>query len=64
MGIMRAGLTNEAYDRTYTNRQLFGRIAAYFRPSGRAWPCSSVLVTIISLVGALQPVLVAYGVSA
>ncbi len=62
MGIMRAGLTNEAYDRQYTNRQLFGRIAAYFRPSGRRMAILMVLVAVISLVGALQPVLVAWGV--
>ena len=62
MGIMRAGLTNEAYDRQYTNRQLFGRIAAYFRPSGRRMAVLMVLVAIISLVGAVQPVLVAWGV--
>ena len=63
MGIMRAGLTNEAYDRQYTNRQLFGRIAAYFRPSGRRMTVLMVLVAIISFVGALQPVLVAWGVN-
>jgi ATP-binding cassette subfamily B protein len=63
MGIMRAGLTNEAYDRQYTNRQLFGRIAAYFRPSGRRMTVLMVLVAIISLVGAVQPVLVAWGVN-
>ena len=63
MGIMRAGLTNEAYDRQYTNRELFGRIAAYFRPSGRRMTVLMVLVTIISLVGAVQPVLVAWGVN-
>ena len=63
MGIMRAGLTNEAYDRQYTNRELFGRIAAYFRPSGRRMTVLMVLVAIISLVGAVQPVLVAWGVN-
>ena len=63
MGIMRAGLTNEAYDRQYTNRQLFGRIAVYFRPSGRRMTVLMVLVAIISLVGAIQPVLVAWGVN-
>jgi ATP-binding cassette subfamily B protein len=63
MGIMRAGLTDEAYDRQYTNRELFGRIAAYFRPSGRRMTVLMVLVAIISLVGAVQPVLVAWGVN-
>ncbi len=62
MGMMRAGLTNEAYDRQYTNRQLFARIAAYFRPSGRRMALLMGLVAVISLVGALQPVLIARGV--
>ena len=44
MGMMRAGLTNEAYDRTYTNRQLFQRIATYFKPSGRRMAILVVLV--------------------
>jgi ATP-binding cassette subfamily B protein len=62
MGILRAGLTNEAYDRQYTNRALFGRIAVYFRPSGRRMAILMVLVAVISLIGAVQPVLVAWGV--
>jgi ATP-binding cassette subfamily B protein len=62
MGIMREGLTTEAYDRQYTNHELFGRIAAYFRPSGRRMAILMALVAVISLVGAVQPVLVAWGV--
>lgn len=32
MGFIMDGLENEAYDRTYSDRALFGRIASYFRP--------------------------------
>ena len=64
MGMMRAGLTNEAYDRTYSNRELFRRIAAYFKPSTRQMATLAVLVTVISFTGALLPVLVAWGVGA
>ncbi len=64
MGMMRAGLTNEAYDRTYTNRQLFRRIATYFKPSGRQMAILVLLVTVISFTGALLPVLIAWGVGA
>jgi len=64
MGMMRAGLTNEAYDRTYTNRQLFQRIATYFKPSGRRMAILVLLVTVISFTGALLPVLIAWGVGA
>ena len=64
MGMMRAGLTNEAYDRTYSNGELFRRIAAYFTPSTRQMATLAVLVTVISFTGALLPVLVAWGVGA
>jgi ABC-type multidrug transport system fused ATPase/permease subunit len=32
MGFIMDGLESEAYDRTYSDRALFGRIASYFRP--------------------------------
>jgi ATP-binding cassette subfamily B protein len=63
MGMMREGLTNEAYDRQYNNQQLFRRIGAYFRPSGKRMALLMVLVAVISLVGAVQPVLIAWGVN-
>ncbi|HAJ36078.1 MAG TPA: ABC transporter ATP-binding protein [Chloroflexi bacterium] len=64
MGIMRAGLTAEAYDRGYTNRELFRRIAAYFRPQSRRLFTVMALVSLLSLSGALLPVLMAQGVNA
>ena len=64
MGMMRAGLTQEAYDRAYTNRELFRRIAAYFRPSSARMASLVALVTVISLAGAVQPVLLAWGIGA
>ncbi|MBE2236663.1 MAG: ABC transporter ATP-binding protein [Caldilineaceae bacterium] len=63
MGIMRAGLTAETYDRGYTNRELFGRIAAYFRPQSRRLFAVMGLVSLLSLSGALLPVLMAQGVN-
>ena len=63
MGIMRAGLTAETYDRGYTNRELFARIAAYFRPQGRRLAIVMLLVSALSLSGALLPVLMAQGVN-
>ena len=63
MGIMRAGLTTEAYDRGYTNRELFWRIAAYFRPQSRRLLTVMALVSLLSLSGALLPVLMAQGVN-
>lgn len=64
MGMMRAGLTNEAYDRQYSNADLFRRIGAYFKPDGRRMALLMGLVALISLVGAVQPVLIAWGVGA
>jgi ATP-binding cassette subfamily B protein len=60
---MRAGLTAESYDRAYTNRELFSRIASYFRPQSRRLLSVMVLVTLLSLSGALLPVLMAQGVN-
>jgi len=63
MGLMRAGLTAENYDRGYTNRELFARIASYFRPQGRRLATVMLLVSALSLSGALLPVLMAQGVN-
>lgn len=63
MGMMRAGLTAENYDRGYTNRELFARIGSYFRPQGRRLASVMVLVSALSLSGALLPVLMAQGVN-
>ena len=62
MGVMRAGLTDEAYDRQYSSNTLLRRIAAYFRPSGRRMALLMGLVALIALTGAVQPVLIAWGV--
>ena len=62
MGIMRSGLTDEGYDRSYTNRQLFTRIGAYFKPSSMRMAVLIVLVTVMAFIGAIQPVLIAWGV--
>lgn len=63
MGMMRAGLTTEAYDRGYSNQELFRRIAGYFRPQSRRLFAVMALVSLLSLSGALLPVLMAQGVN-
>jgi ATP-binding cassette subfamily B protein len=60
---MRAGLTTESYDRAYSNRQLFARLGDYFRPQGRRLATVMALVSLLSLSGALLPVLMAQGVN-
>ncbi|MCB0044355.1 MAG: ABC transporter ATP-binding protein [Caldilineaceae bacterium] len=64
MGAIRAGLTAEAYDREYSNRQLLGRIGSYFRPYWRRLALITVMVSLMSVIGALLPILVARGVEA
>ncbi|MCS6825932.1 MAG: ABC transporter ATP-binding protein/permease [Caldilinea sp.] len=63
MAWMRAGLTTETYDRGYTNRELLARLAGYFRPQGRRLLMVVTLVSLMSLTGALLPVLMAQGVN-
>jgi len=63
MALRRTELTYEAYDREYTNRALFARIGSYFRPQGRQLGSVMLLVSTLSLSGALLPVLMAQGIN-
>ncbi|MBN2145818.1 MAG: ABC transporter ATP-binding protein [Anaerolineales bacterium] len=56
-----SGLDNEGYDRQYSDRQLFTRMAAYFRPHVRRLVAITLLLLVISLTGAALPVIVARG---
>jgi ATP-binding cassette subfamily B protein len=62
MGMMRASLNAEAYDREYGNRELIRRIAAYFAPYRTRFLLVIGSVTVLSLLGAISPVLIARGV--
>ncbi len=57
-----AGLDTEAYDRKYTDRQLTGRIAIYFRPYSRSLIVVVLLLLIIAIFSAVNPIIVARGV--
>jgi ATP-binding cassette subfamily B protein len=59
-----SGLELEAYDRVYTDTELLRRIAAYFAPHRRRVVFIIVFVTLISLAGAGQTLIVARGVEA
>ncbi len=63
MGILRAGLEAESYDREYSNRELVSRIADYFRPWWLRFTIIVFTVTLLSLSGAAAPVLTARGVA-
>jgi ATP-binding cassette subfamily B protein len=57
-----AGLDTEAYDREYSDHQLAGRMAMYFRPYINSIILVVVLILVISLSGAVSPIIVARGV--
>jgi ATP-binding cassette subfamily B protein len=52
------GLDREAYDREYSDRQLLKRIVAYFKPHGKRVLGTGLVIMLLSLVTALQPVLI------
>jgi ABC-type multidrug transport system fused ATPase/permease subunit len=58
MGFILDGLDAEAYDRTYSDRQLIGRISGYFRPRLRMMLFVAVLVVLNSLMDTAFPLLV------
>lgn len=55
-------LEAESFDREYTNRVLVTRIAAYFAPYRRLLIVVVISVTLLSLLSALTPILIARGV--
>ena len=55
------GLNTEAYDRQYTDRELLARIVRYFIPHRRRIIIVGVLVAVIALIGAAQPIVVSRG---
>jgi ATP-binding cassette subfamily B protein len=55
------GLDTEAYDRQYSDNELLRRIARYFAPHRRRVEIVGVLVAVIALIGAAQPVVVSRG---
>lgn len=57
------GLDAEAYDRTYSDRQLIRRMVEYFSPHTRRMVGVVVGLLVISAAGAATPVLVAQGVN-
>jgi len=64
MAMLRSSsLTAESYDREYNNRDLVARIAGYFRKYWVRLTVVLVMVSLLSLLNAITPILVAQGVS-
>jgi ABC-type multidrug transport system fused ATPase/permease subunit len=55
------GLDAESYDRTYSDRQLVGRVVDFFRPHAGAMLLISLMVVLTSLMEAALPLLIARG---
>jgi ABC-type multidrug transport system fused ATPase/permease subunit len=58
MGFLMDGLDAEAYDRTYTDRQLVGRILGYFRPQARKMLIVAGAIVLTSLVDSGVPIVI------
>ncbi len=56
------GLATEAYDRSYSDREMVRRIAAYMRPHARQMLGATLALLILAVLSAALPVLVASGV--
>ncbi len=61
MGIM-GGLNAEEYDRNYSDRELVRRVTAYFRPQIRKMALVAAMVSLISLISTLTPILISRGI--
>lgn len=58
MGFLMDGLDSEAYDRTYTDRQLVGRILSYFRPQAHKMLIVAGAVVLTGLVDTGVPIVI------
>ena len=54
-----ADLAREDYDRTYSDRELVGRLAVYFKGHGKKLTVTLVGTLIVAVAAASSPVLVA-----
>lgn len=58
MGFILNGLESEAYDRTYSDRDLLRRIIGYFRPYTRQMLLIATAITLNAIAGAGGPILI------
>ncbi len=62
MGFILDGLETESYDRQYSDRELFQRVMAYFRPYTRQMVVVAVMIVLNSIAGAFGPVVVSQAI--
>jgi ATP-binding cassette subfamily B protein len=58
MGFVLDGLDTEAYDRNYSDKELLGRLIAYFRPYTRQMILVAVMIALNSVAGTGGPILI------
>ncbi len=58
MGFILDGLETEAYDRTYSDRELLRRIITYFRPHRQQMAVVGVSITLFAIAGTGGPILI------
>lgn len=61
MGFLMDGLDAEAYDRSYSDRELLARILGYFKPHWPVMTFVAAMIVLNSLMDAVLPVLIARG---
>jgi len=64
MAALTRGLEAERYDRVYSDRALVDRILAYFRPHKRKAIIVVVGISLMAVIGALTPILIAQSLNA
>ena len=62
MGFILGGLGTEAYDRTYSDRELLRRIIHYFRPHTKQMLLVAATLTLNSVAGTGGPILISRGI--
>jgi ATP-binding cassette subfamily B protein len=62
MGFILDGLETEAYDRTYRDRELLGRILGYFRPYTGRMVLVAAAISLNSVAGTAGPILISKGI--
>ena len=62
MGFVLHGLDTESYDRTYSDRELIGRIVGYFRPHARQMAWVALLLTLNSVTSTGGPILISQAI--
>lgn len=62
MGFLMDGLDSEAYDRTYSDRQLVKRILGYFRPQARKMLVVALAILFTALLDTALPIFISFSI--